>query len=206
MIDIEKIDPFNEEDWDEKDIIFNLYGYRFRDSTRTIDISPSIRTNTFEIECTDDSISTYYQIKSKISDSINTIVRNNNNNREFYREFLSRLRASKNGMFSFSINKRLFDGGKNNYFLNPLKEYEIFINKNNLSVDIKSKYKWGKTNYKFYNEKRHILVIFGYLDAKKGLKKLDRTFNKHIEDVMLQFRQNNELMRMRRNYKINIID
>jgi len=207
IIDKEKIDPFNEEDWDEKDLLFVKYGYKFNDHLRTIDVSQNIRYNKIDVECSEEDSENIigYKVWKIINEKLNRDIRSDSDSYRFYKNLYGKIGSVKTGIFSFSLNKLLFTGSKRTYFLNPFKEYTIIINKNNLNVTVVSEYKWfKKTRYKLYND-GVISLKFRYSDAKLALIRLNNVYNEYINECKDKISIHRSLCRARKNYKLNLI-
>jgi len=207
IIDKEKIDPFNEEDWNEKDIIFFKYGYKFDDNLKTIDISQNIRSNIIEIEYDNNNITNNYIEKYKfwnqINKNLNAIISDNRVSIRFYNHLIEDIKRSKIGIFYFTFVGLSY---KKKYFINPLKEYCIIINKNNLTTSVYSKYKITKKNtFKFYNSNHEMGIKFGFLDTIKSLKKLNFEYSRYIKDKKNDLELSKYLCRSRKHYSLNII-
>jgi len=207
-IDIEKIDPYGEEDWNEKDIIFLKYYYKFNDILRKIEVTDKIFPggDTIEIEDTNESTNEYFILRN-IQKYLNTKIRDLGRCITMYRELNGNLRI-KSKFFKLRLNKYLFinDNNLSNYFLNPFKQYTIRINKNSFKIKMNSRYKitLKKNNFILNENKNYIHLIFNYRNSKKALESLNNTYNNYIKNKIKEISENQRILTMRKNYRLDI--
>jgi len=218
MIDIEKIDPYNEEDWNEKDEILISYKYSFDDYKRIINVEEdlstilnynSIQTLESDVEfdkvCKEKNDST---IKGKIVEYLKNDNRNKIRTLNMFKSIYGTLKAEAN-WFRFSLK---FANTKNrNYFLNPFKRYTIHINKRTLDIIVDSKYKnrynknrYNKNPYYLNNGDVSITLIFNYRDTKISLSKLNNIFDSYITSQINVYSSKITVIDERKTYEIII--